>query len=95
MTKESQDARGGTWPPPAVFEIPQPVDLLASALEFVHKDDLQAALGALQKAQILKRPHLVTYYRKSNRALTFENFRKAARAAPDSYEGRNSKKSVP
>lgn len=56
MTKESQDARGGTWPPPAVFEVPEPVDLLASALELVHKDDLQAALGVLQKAQILKRP---------------------------------------
>ena len=25
VTKESQDARGGTWPPPAVFEMPAPV----------------------------------------------------------------------
>lgn len=25
VTKESQDARGGTWPPPAVFGMPEPV----------------------------------------------------------------------
>jgi len=50
VTKESQNARGGAWPPPAVFEIPDPVDLLTSALEAVHKDDLDTALSALQKA---------------------------------------------
>ena len=26
VTKESQDARSGAWPPPAVFEIPDPVE---------------------------------------------------------------------
>jgi len=50
VTKESQDSRGGTWPPPALFEVPDPVDLLTSALEYVHRDDVKAALGALQKA---------------------------------------------
>ena len=50
VTKESQNVRGGVWPPPAVFDMPEPVDLLTAALEFVHKDKLDEALEVLLKA---------------------------------------------
>lgn len=50
VTKESQDLRGGTWPPPAVFDMPEPVSYLQSFIRSNHPSAVRVRTSMTRSA---------------------------------------------